>query len=110
MNKELISKRLSEYIGSDIDDFLKEREAIVFGGAIRDLLSGEETVLNDVDILLSHKAMPLLLGELFARYKMLKDYIKVDMIEMYQSVYTRKILRLQCSIASLSVSTRPIVG
>ena len=83
--KEKVEKRISEYIGFDVDEIFKVGDYItIYGGAVRDSIA--EMEIHDVDILcMSDSANKL------AQFIQERGYSKVDLygkdeVNMYQGI------------------------
>jgi hypothetical protein len=81
---QLVKNRLHKYLGFKIDDLLKDTDAIVYGGAIRDSLADLE--IHDVDIM----ALPDSCNIISNRLKELDfrpfNFASADIMNMYKGL------------------------
>ena len=83
--------RLSEYIGFDIDELLRDTDAVVFGGAVRDIIYNYHVLhnkvckINDVDILCRSDASR----------KIYERLIDIGYVE-YKPTYDTSLLYKEC--------------
>ena len=82
--EKIIVRKISNYIGFDVDELIFDHNCI-FGGAIRDSISGDK--INDVDILCLSKSMRVIENILIHYgYNYMDKLINSGFVEMYKDI------------------------
>jgi len=79
-----IKSNISKYLGFDVNEILNAGDAIhIFGGAVRDSITGDE--INDVDVLTLPESAKLLTGVLHQHgFVHLPESSRMNIIELYR--------------------------
>jgi len=79
-----VYRRISDYLGIDIRDFLIDTDAAIFGGAVRDSIA--DLKIHDVDILALPRAAKLISNRLSTAGFKLLHMSSTDIISIYRGI------------------------